>query len=661
MSEDGRKQVRAIVQGAAAAAETRAELLRQRNVIQDPPVGGSREGILPGKWGLQSEDGEPLPDEFPDGCPVQVLGHSKGDLWLLDAAGQVCCLPASQQIGQGVIERIFGDRIGYVYWAWPRFGKAAKSKDGKPMGPAKVETFRTERVRQSLWGEAYRKGIFDQLDAVRGRGVWRDETGRLVMHCGDCLYVDGKVQPVGEVMGNVYPRMAPIMHPWPMPVDGDAAEVMLELFKRFSWARPSTDPLLLLGWLGVAMFSGAMEVRPSIVVVGDKGRGKSTLQDILKVFFGSYILSSTDTTPAGIYQKVNQDARPIGLDELENQSDSSMAFRIFKLMRESYSGGIMLRGGSNHNGIEFECRSSFLGSMINLPGINPADLSRLAILSLRRPPERDRGEKPVLRDDDELGSKIMRRMMDGWSRFDGLFAQYRQALQDGGHDERGCKTFGTLLCCAHILLGEEGLARFHYPVGEQIKTWAKELAVASLPEHEDQTDNWAGCVGQLFTRNIDMWRGGGQLTVGAVLEYYEGGEGEHNSFKSVNTKLAQVGLRLIDPREIKWPADVPRAKGLILAIPTSSPQLARIFEGSPWSAGPSGHGAWANALRDAPDGVFINGLGNQNRVTINRHLSRCLLLDLAALDAVTGRKAGRAVSSDEPGAADHQDDLGGFG
>jgi hypothetical protein len=649
MTDKGRQQVRAIIAQGVGAVTLQA--LRKPEV--DPPIGGSRNGIPPGMWGLRSlgdgsgeGGGEPEADEFPDGCPVQVLGHSKGDLWLLDAAGQVCCLPASQQIGQGVIERIFGDRIGYVYWAWPRFGKAPKTKDGKPLGPAKVDTFRTERVRQSLWGEAYRKGIFDHLDAVRGRGVWMDDQGRLVVHCGDSLYVNGVMQVPGEVSGKVYPRMAAILHPWHQPVNEDAAEQMLDLFNRFSWARPKTDPLLLLGWLGVAMFSGAMEVRPSIVVVGDKGRGKSTLQDILKVFFGPYILSTTDTTPAGIYQKVNQDARPIGLDELENQSDSSMAFRIFKLMRESYSGGVMLRGGSNHNGIEFECRSSFLGSMINLPGINPADLSRLAILSLRRPPERDRGEKPVLRDDDELGSKVMRRMMDGWPQFNALFALYRQALQDGGHDERGCKTFGTLLCCAHILLGEEGLARFGYPVGDGIAAWAKELAIASLPEHEDQTDNWASCIGHLFTRNIDMWRGGGQLTVGAVLENYEAGDSD-GGFKSCNTKLAQVGLRLIDVREIKWPMGMTRPRGLILAIPTASPQLARIFEGSPWSAGPSGHGAWANAMRDAPDGVFLKGLGNQNRVTINRHSSRCLLLDLAALDVATGRTAGRAVMNDD--------------
>jgi hypothetical protein len=396
-----------------------------------------------------------------------------------------------------------------------------------------------------------------------------------------------------------------------------------------------------------------MEVRPSIVVVGDKGRGKSTLQDILKIFFGSYILSSTDTTPAGIYQKVNQDARPIGLDELENQSDSTMAFRIFKLMRESYSGGVMLRGGSNHNGIEFECKSSFLGSMINLPGLNPADLSRLAILSLRRPPERDRGEKPVLRDDDDLGSKIMRRMMDGWSSFNGLFAQYREALQAGGHDERGCKTFGTLLTCAHILLGEDGLARFNYPVGKGIHGWAKELAVASLPEHEDQTDGWNACVGHLFIRTIDVWRGGGQLTIGSVLERFERGDSDYSQ---TNTKLEQVGLRLVDPREIKWPLGMTRPEGMILAVPTASPQLARIFEGSPWSAGPSGHGAWANAMRDAPDGVFIKGLGNQNRVTINRHSSRCLMLDLAALDKATGRTKGSAVMAND----DETDDVEDF-
>jgi hypothetical protein len=349
---------------------------------------------------------------MPPDCPVRVLGYNGGDLWLLDAAGQVRCLEGSKQIGQGTIEALFMDRIGYAYWAWPRFGKPKKGEK------ATVDSFRAERVRQSFWGEAGRiDQAFESLEAIRGRGAWLGSRGELIIHCGDCLFVDGKVRPPGEFDGKIYPRMAPILHPWAGPVNGDAAELMLELFGRFEWARPLVDKLLLLSWLGVAMFSGAMEVRPSIVVVGDRGRGKSTLQDILKVFFGTYILSTTDTTPAGIYQKVNQDARPIGIDELENQSDSTVPLRIFKLARESYSGGVMLRGGSNHSGVEFECRSSFLLSMINLPGVNPADLSRLAILSMRAAPSRDRGEKPVLHDDDELGSKILRRMMDGWHEF----------------------------------------------------------------------------------------------------------------------------------------------------------------------------------------------------------------------------------------------------
>jgi hypothetical protein len=648
MTEDGRKSVRAIISQGVEAVE----LQRLRKPEVDPPIGGSRNGILPGMWGLRSEDGTPEPDEFPDGCPVQVLGHAKGDLWVLDAAGQVCCLPASQQIGQGTIERIFGDRIGYVYWAWPRFGKAPKTKDGKAIGTAKVDTFRTERVRQSLWGEAYRRGIFDQLDAVRGRGVWLDDTGRLVVHCGDCLYVDGKVQPLGEVGGKIYPRMASIMHPWPLSVDESPAEMLLDLFNRFSWGRAKTDPLLMLGWLGVSMFSGAMRVRPSILVTGDFGRGKTTLQDILKVFFGNYILSTTNTTPAGIYQKVNQDARPIGIDELESSGDSTLPYRIVEIARQSYSGGMMLRGGSNHNGVEFECRSSFFLSMINAPAVPPQDLSRMGVLALKRPPEAKRGEKPILKDDDELGSKIMRRMMDGWKDFDGIFARYRDALLAGGHEERGCDTYGTLLTCAHILLGAEGLTRFGYPA-DDLAQWAGYLAIASMPEHEDKAADWYSCLGRLLTTNIDMWRGGGQLTVGAVLEAFERKD-DPISFSQANSKLMQVGLKLLDPREAKLRDRHGRqvARGMVLAVPNGAPQLAKIFEGSPWSAGPKGHGGWVNSLRDAPEGVQVVGEGIDNRVTINRFGFRCTLIDLLVFDEVTGARKRPVV--------DVNDDVEGF-
>jgi hypothetical protein len=635
MTEVGRRQVRAIVQQGVAEATRLAELARLRQPILDPPVGGARDGTDPGKWGGGDETGEPAPEEMPPDCPVVPLGHKAGELYCLDAAGQVVTCTANQ-FGQGKIEQLFGDRIGYAYWGWPRFGKTKKGQ------PPRVDTFRTERVRQSLWGEAFRKGVFEQLEAVRGRGVWLGDAGELIVHCGDCLYVDGKVRPVGEMDGKIYPRMAPILHPWPGPVDEAPAEVMLDLFKRFSWGREKTDPLLLVGWLGTAMFSGAMRVRPSILVTGDKGRGKSTLQDILKVFFGPFIVSTTNTTPAGIYQKVNQDARPIGIDELENSGDNTLAMRIVELARQSYSGGLMLRGGSNHSGVEFECRSSFFLSMINPPPLPPQDLSRLGVLTLRRPPDADRGEKPVLRDDDELGAKIMRRMMNGWPEFDAIFARYRQVLLNGGHEERGCDTYGTLLTCAHILLGEDGLRRFGYPV-EDLSPWAKLLSVASMPELEEQGATWLRCLNRLFTQNIDMWRGGGQLTVGAVLEHFEGGHDV--SLSSTNNKLAQVGLRLLSPKEFKWAQGRAVPKGYLLAIPHTSPQLARIFEGSPWSAGPGGESGWRLPLKDAPDGVLVED--QDNRITINRTVARCLLVDLAALDSVTGRKAGQAVVMDD--------------
>ena len=628
--------MRAIVGQGVAEATRLADLARLRKPVDDPPVGSSRQGIEPGKWGLQDEQGDPMPDEMPDGCPVIPLGHKTGDLFCLDAAGQVVTATASQ-FGQGKVEQLFGDRIAYAYWAWPRFGKTKKGQ------PAKVDTFRTERVRQSLWGEAFRKGVFEQLEAVRGRGVWRGDNGELILHCGDCLYVNGRVRPVGEVDGKIYPRMAPILHPWPGPVNEDPAEQMLDLFLRFSWARPDTDALLLLGWLGVAMFSGAMRVRPSILVTGDKARGKTTLQDILKVFFGPYILSTTNTTPAGIYQKVNQDARPIGIDELENSADNSLPTRIVELARQSYSGGLMLRGGSNHNGVEFECRSSFFLSMINPPPLPPQDLSRLGVLMLKRPASNDRGPAPVLQDDDELGSKIMRRMMDGWAGFDAIFARYREALLGGGHDERGCDTYGTLLTCAHILLGEEGLRRFKYPV-EDLSPWSEKLSVLMMPELEDQGPTWLRCLNMLFTRNIDMWRGGGQLTVGAVLENFEAGDGV--AFTATNNKLAQVGLKLLSPREFKWPERVKKPSGLILAIPNTSPQVAKIFEGTYWNAGAGGDSGWRLPLKDAPDGVLVEGI--DNRITINRTVTRCLLVDLVALDQVTGRRKGTAVVAGNP-------------
>ncbi len=61
----------------------------------------------------------------------------------------------------------------------------------------------------------------------------------------------------------------------------------------------------------------------SCFTTGGAGVGKSTLQGLIKRTLGRAMLDTTDTTQAGIYQRVRNDCLPVMVDELENKAGSS--------------------------------------------------------------------------------------------------------------------------------------------------------------------------------------------------------------------------------------------------------------------------------------------------------------------------------------------------
>ena len=204
--------------------------------------------------------------------------------------------------------------------------------------------------------------------------------------------------------------------PWGRTIDAadDPALVVLPLLRKWNWARPQVDPVLMLGWIGVAFLSGALPWRPAVFVTGDKATGKSTLQRVVKAILGDWLVQSVNTTAAGIYQKIGHDSRPVALDEMEAKANSTRSKAVLELARQATSGGVMLRGGDKHQGVEFEARSAFLFSAINAPPLEPQDLSRLALLRLMK----STGDAPVI-DEQRLalsGQMILRRLIDNWAR-----------------------------------------------------------------------------------------------------------------------------------------------------------------------------------------------------------------------------------------------------
>jgi hypothetical protein len=207
-----------------------------------------------------------------------------------------------------------------------------------------------------------------------------------------------------------------------------------------------------------------------------EGSGKSTLQKLLRLLMNGALLATSNTTQAGIYQKVKQDSVAVMVDEMEAKEDTRTTDKILELARVAYSGDKMQRGGKDGVGQEFSVFSSFMFSSIAMPAIDAQDASRMAVLGCGRARRDGRdvlgelglkdGAKVAL-----IGRQLLRRMfawfeMDGGrTRWERLRDEFREALKAAGHEDRSADTFGALAAGCHVALCDEMPTPASWPMG----------------------------------------------------------------------------------------------------------------------------------------------------------------------------------------------------
>lgn len=604
-------------------ADAARDLARQRRRREDPAPKQPRGGVPPGKW---TPNNLGLPSE--DECPVTALGIEGGLFHLIDSSGQFQSLTASDFSHAG-IQSLFSVTPNWPQWAWPRYGRAPAPAPGQPNPTPPIKSFEDDAVRQALFLACARKGLFSPSDKLRGRGAWSLHGGELIYHAGEELWQwdAGKGRPLSRETGmhqsHLYPRLPALPAPWTetiRPQDNPARTLLLGL-RKWQWERPDVDPVLMLGWLGTAYLGGALKWRSAVLLVGDRETGKSTLHDVLKELFGDVLEHSADTTAAGIYQKMRHDTRPVAVDELEASADSRKVDAVVTLMRAASSGAFARRGGQSGQPSEYQMRSAFLFSAINNPVHASQDLSRLAILRLKPLPRDQVAEHPLVIDAETCGRMVLGVLMREWHRFGATFAEYRRALQLGGHSNRGQDTYGTLLAMADLLLGAELGDELGVKLvsTDEAAWWAQYLAADSLPEVEDAKANWRDCLEHLLGSQVEAWRSGARATVGQLLDDVTNQKIE---LPDAKTQLGLTGLGLALPGE-----RAPHDAGWVLAIPNSSPLVARLYQGRPWQ-----HGGWKDALRQCPvDGLVITDK-TRNYVRINGMQTRCTLVAMGRFE-----------------------------
>lgn len=547
-------------------------------------LGSQPEEVPPGAW---QNFADPITGLPPD-CPVRPLGFEGDVFYFLNPVGQVATLKASSS-GKGPIDALFAGRSGYLEWAWPRMTK------GSDKSPPEVKGYEADEARRSLFDACAYIGSFDDMERVRGRGAWTDATGALVYHAGDRVFYDGRWRPPGEHGDWVFPARTGVMTPHPVSVEGGAggpADVVLESLRTWNWQRGELDARLLLGWICAAMIGGALHWRPMAFLTGDQATGKSTLQELVKHLMGGLLVQSTNTTAAGIYQKVQHDSAPVSVDELEAEADTRRADDVVKLARVAASGGLLLRGGSDHNGKEFQARSAFIFSAINPPPLNMQDQSRMAILALR-PLNADALAPPLPENPQAIGRQLLRRMMDAWPRWRKVLLAFRKAMIEAGQTGRAADQFGTMAAAYHVAMTDAD------PTPGELAEWAEWLKPDQLAETASFVPNWRQCLNHLLDARPDTLRNFSSKSVGMAVDLYR----TKATDCDLENVVKQVGLA------VSWPDDKPPTwENARLFVPSTHPAVNDLFRGTQWAGRAGATGVWAGALRQAPEAVVSVGV-----------------------------------------------------
>ncbi|MEM7067935.1 MAG: hypothetical protein AAF478_03550 [Pseudomonadota bacterium] len=607
--------------------------LQESDSYDDPPPLEERDGVPPGHW-----YGFPF-ENMPPNCPIQVHGIKGNTIWITDASGQLIGLDKGDAVAT---TRLFGKFQNYPEYAFPRF-KAGndgllKDTEGQPMFYTDGKTAKRiinglefQKLYRCLCAEGGRKGLFDPSQQHRGRGGWQDEDESFIWHNGKYLFKssDGKALNMakpGEHNGYLYSVQPEILSPWSetVSIDETPAISLIDDFATWNWERPFLDPVMLVGFIGTLLMGGALKWRPIIFTTGGAGVGKSTLHGIIESVLDSAVMATADTTAAGIYQNIKQDSTGVIVDEFEADSRMQRTKPVIDLARIAASGSKGYRGGAEGTGTSFTVRCSFMFSAINVPKLEAADKSRMAILNLGSLAAKGMKTREFVYRADQ-GRQLLRQIMDGWKRYQNeILPDWMDQLSAAGFNQRQIDTYGTLLAAAELLVGPEKLEEIGLPVTDGVAL-GEVVAAATRHERQIQKPNWLECLEFMLDSPIESYNSGTRPTVGGVLADLQ--DIEHTAdfdIKHVREKLSVAGLGLRDKGK------VPDAKGYVLCVPTEHVQLDKLFQNSKYAGG-----VWHSALKQCEHPFIIKNVSDRPGLTNNSFKQRfavqtkhCVLVDL---------------------------------
>ena len=453
--------------------------------------------------------------------------------------------------------------------------------------------FETDAAANDLMRECYAAGIFDS-DSIRGRGAWLDD-GRVVVHSGDRLIVDGVKMGVTEIdSARIYEVNRPMNLSTGPAITTEQGRAFIQMLSGITWERP-VNAQLLAGWCVIAPVCGALQWRPHVWITGGAGTGKTwIMREVVGHLLGkAALILQGESTEAGIRQSLGHDARPVIFDEAEAEDKASMdrIEKILNLMRASSaeSEAVMLKGSSSHEARSFTIRSCFLFASIIYQARKHADLTRVTVLGLRRNRFNAIEQFDVLKE--QYRRVMTERFMDGFHTrtlqmmpvlLENIEVFTRVAAKMFG-GRRMADQLAPLCAGAWLLVSDKPATDALAEKWMQQQDWAEESA---LEDERDEYQCLKYIMEQMVKVEIGEYGSTVERTIGELLSAVCSGGKDPSTAGLARDRLSRMGIRV---------------DGVHYTVSNQSEQLKHILKGTQWE---KNHGKVLQRI----DGAELSGV-----------------------------------------------------
>lgn len=509
----------------------------------------------------------PPPSATTQAEPFRCLGHDRGRFFFYTTEGrQVLTLSAKDLTSNGELMK-----LAPLRWLEGTF-------------PGR-ESFNARAAADELMRACYRAGVYDP-DRLRGRGVWLD-AGRVVLHLGDRLVVDGQSVPLAGFRSDfIYEQARPLSVDLAEAMSDDDGRALLALCCEVAWENPDRDGRLLAGWIVLSLVCGALAWRPHLWLVSEAGGGKTWVLDnvIRPMLRGLALRVQSKTSEAGIRGKLGSDALPVIFDEAEtqNEADRARIQQVLDLARQASSedGGAITKGTREGGSRDYHIRSSFAFASVNLGLSQAADESRTLVLSIGAGSPEQFAELKR-RHAEVFTPGVAARLLARCLRLLPVIRHNADLLADAiartGAGRRAGDTLGSVMAGALSLTTDRQLTPEEADRIVAEREWVQQAAAEAKPEPE-----WKRALARLVQAEARWVNANGRPeigTVGELIGVCQGFDIGSVTYSDADQTLRRMGMRVMEQR---------------LWLGNRSEALGRVFAGSPWA------NAWLATLSRTP-------------------------------------------------------------